>query len=118
MTNARSVAELLKHSCQISSADASDGHSNKTRGSAVDYQGTKYLTSSQLFGLQLRDPLLRQQVAVQLLLFAHYLKYDSRHAVFLIYADLSLISQNKSSSGSDQCGATLDVLKGHHISSR
>lgn len=38
------------------------------------YQGTKYLTSSQLFSLQLRDPLVWQQLAVQLLIFTHYLK--------------------------------------------
>jgi hypothetical protein len=34
--------------------------------------GCKFLTSSQLFALQLRDPTLRQQVALQLLFFVHY----------------------------------------------
>jgi hypothetical protein len=38
------------------------------------YSGCKYLTSSQLFSLQLRDPTVRQQVAVQILYFIHYIR--------------------------------------------
>jgi hypothetical protein len=38
------------------------------------YSGCKYLTSSQLFSLQLRDPIVRQQVAVQILYFIHYIR--------------------------------------------
>lgn len=46
-------------------------------GSDSGYSGCKYLTSSQLFSLQLRDPIVRQQVAVQILYFVHYLRYSA-----------------------------------------
>lgn len=36
--------------------------------------GCKFLTSSHLFLLQLQDPLLRQQIAVQILYLVHFLK--------------------------------------------
>jgi hypothetical protein len=38
------------------------------------HSGCKYLTSSQLFSLQLSDPLLRQQISIQLLYFVHYFR--------------------------------------------
>lgn len=39
-----------------------------------EYMGCKYLTSPTLFDLQLRDPALRQEVLVQVLLFLHHLR--------------------------------------------
>eukprot|EP01039_Chlorochromonas_danica_P011474 gene11474-12835_t len=39
-----------------------------------EYSGCKFLTSSQLFSLQFRDPLVRQQVSIQLLYFVHYFR--------------------------------------------
>lgn len=44
-------------------------------GDEEEKSGCKFLTSSQLFGLQCRDPQFRQQIAVQLLFFTHYFKY-------------------------------------------
>jgi hypothetical protein len=48
------------------------------------YSGCKYLTSSQLFSLQLRDPMVRQQVAVQILYFIHYIRYASSAVRFCL----------------------------------
>jgi hypothetical protein len=48
--------------------------SNNNNNGDEQYQGNKYLTSSQLFALQINDPLLRQQFSVQLWIFAHYLQ--------------------------------------------
>jgi hypothetical protein len=39
-----------------------------------EYMGTRYLTSSTLLPLQLRDPLLRQQLSAQLLFFTHHIR--------------------------------------------
>lgn len=38
------------------------------------YAGCKYLTSSQLFALQLKDPVIREQLSTQLLMHLHYLR--------------------------------------------
>ncbi|CAM9154644.1 unnamed protein product, partial [Ectocarpus fasciculatus] len=44
-------------------------HENKNA-----YAGCKYLTSSQLFALQLKDPVIRDQISTQLLFHIHHLK--------------------------------------------
>lgn len=84
ITNAKTVIDILKQSAftessvtASSSGLAGPSQSEKENNSVNSYQGTKYLTSSQLFALQLRDPQLRQQVAVQLLIFTHYLRVKS-----------------------------------------
>lgn len=42
------------------------------------YLGCKFLTSSELFTLQLRDPLLRQQVSTQVLFLTHSIRHQAR----------------------------------------
>ena len=56
---------------QRSSNDTKLASSN----SDENYVNFKYLTSSQLFELQLKDPMLRQQISMQLLFFIHFLRY-------------------------------------------
>eukprot|EP01038_Epipyxis_sp_PR26KG_P012572 gene12572-16860_t len=51
--------------------NAMEVDTNAMVNNSSSYLGCKFLTSSQLFSLQLRDPLLRQQVAVQILFFIH-----------------------------------------------
>jgi hypothetical protein len=100
VTNAKSVFEIFKENSVIITDDVqvkqppmpdsvrmdstekrksigsnnNNNNSAKNASSSVSYFGSKYLTSSQLFGLQLTDPFLRMQVAVQMLIFIHYLK--------------------------------------------
>lgn len=51
-----------------------DEENEKEKESDNGYVGTKYLTSSKLLSLQVRDPLLRQQLATQLLFFTHHIR--------------------------------------------
>jgi THO complex subunit 1 transcription elongation factor len=46
----------------------------ESNSSPTTYFGCKYLTSAKLIGLQVRDPLLRQQIACQTLFYTHYLR--------------------------------------------
>jgi len=39
--------------------------------------GCKFLTSSQLFSLELRDPMLRQQVVTQIVYYLHYIAHKT-----------------------------------------
>ena len=45
---------------------------NSSADPRSDYMGCKYLTSSQLFLLELQDPSIRQQLVIQLLVFLCY----------------------------------------------
>lgn len=84
MDNARKVFRTLSHSYQSTqkthttddknSHKRNQDHENASEEDQEDSSGSKYLTSSQLFALQLKDPLLRKQIAVQFLFFIHYLK--------------------------------------------
>ena len=47
------------------------------------YMGCKYLTSSELLSLQIRDPLFRQQLAAQLLFYVNHLRF---HPISLLPA--------------------------------
>jgi THO complex subunit 1 transcription elongation factor len=40
------------------------------------YFGCKYLTSSDLLSLQIRDPSFRLQLAAQILFYINFLRYD------------------------------------------
>ena len=51
---------------------ASTSHRDHTVD-AYEYMGCKFLTSSQLFGLELRDPNLRQQVVTQVVYYLHHI---------------------------------------------
>jgi THO complex subunit 1 len=56
----------------------SDTKSGETSTTSTDaYMGSKYLTSSQLFSLQLKDPVLRVQVLSQILSYIKYLRCKS-----------------------------------------
>ena len=59
-----------------SSGDANRNNAANGSGFSADetYLGSKYLTSSQLFSLQLKDSSVRQQLAVQVLYFIHYIR--------------------------------------------
>lgn len=56
----------LQCSTQISSLSTASGRNQHV------YMGCKYLTSSQLFALELKDPSIRLQVATQLLIVLHH----------------------------------------------
>jgi hypothetical protein len=55
---------------------------SSAKDSRSDYMGCKYLTSSQLFLLELQDPAIRQQLAIQLLVGGHRLLCDILQCVF------------------------------------
>eukprot|EP01034_Spumella_vulgaris_P001087 gene1087-1443_t len=61
------------HEQHAHSDSTSDPQNTSADNDSDVYMGCKFLTSSQLFSLQLRDPVLRQQISVQLLYFVHYL---------------------------------------------
>jgi len=72
VTVAQSKSKKSKSSKQSSAVAAVEG---KDEGDGVGaFLGTKYLTSSRLLALQLRDPLLRLQMASQLLFFTHSIR--------------------------------------------
>jgi len=53
---------------------SSSSSSSSTSDDPRAYLGCKFLTSSELFALQLRDPLLRQQVCAQVLFLTHSIR--------------------------------------------
>lgn len=61
------------------------------------YLGCKFLTSSELFSLQLRDPLLHQQVCAQVLFMTHSVRQSTR--------------DSKEKGGAAASGSLLDKLK-------
>lgn len=69
-SNALSVlATLAKHNY----SEAEIRQAAQTGQREVAYMGCKFLTSSQLFALELRDPNLRQQVVTQILFYLHHI---------------------------------------------
>lgn len=88
MQHARLVIDTLERvdlNDQTATSTTSAGTTDDTMAlddaKSEDYSGCKFLTSSQLFVLQCRDPMLRQQVSVQLLYFVHYFKVKALVAV-------------------------------------
>lgn len=83
--SARKVFSLLENkecdelasSSSSNTVTSSSSSSSSGGGFSADetYLGSKYLTSSQLFSLQLKDSSVRQQLAVQVLYFIHYIRY-------------------------------------------
>ena len=76
---AKKTIEMFEQSQVVADSDLkapSSNHNNHQNNNQHEdqYQGNKYLTSSQLFALQIQDPFLRQQFALQLWMFAHYLQ--------------------------------------------
>lgn len=59
---------------QKAKADVAMQHIDVALPSGSAYAGCKYLTSSQLFALQLKDPVIRDQISTQLLFHIHHLK--------------------------------------------
>lgn len=74
LQQARAKAGTLNNGTQENGSGNRDGVVAVAQDQEDAYSGCKYLTSSQLFSLQLRDPIVRQQVAVQVLYFLHYLR--------------------------------------------
>ena len=58
--------------------EGSSTDADKSKQQRADTTFAKYLTSPKLFGLQLRDVMLRRQVLVQLLVLFAYLPRDSK----------------------------------------
>ena len=56
-----------------SSEDAEVKNNNNNNDAGDAYSGCKYLTSSQLFALQLKDPQIREQITTQLAIHLHYI---------------------------------------------
>lgn len=48
---------------------------DKNDDNIEQYFGCKYLTSSELLSLQIRDPYFRQQLAAQILFYINFLRY-------------------------------------------
>lgn len=67
INNISSVLKLL------SDTTSTVSHSSSTSNNS-EYFGSKYLTSSQLFPIQLLDPILRLQICIQILILIHYIK--------------------------------------------
>ena len=68
-TNRKLANEVNPLSPERSKAVMMDSSTGET-----SYAGCKYLTSSQLFALQLKDPIIREQICAQLLVHLHYMK--------------------------------------------
>lgn len=75
---AKKTIEMFEKSTSVDDSNTQKSshkqHNQQHNNGDEQYQGNKYLTSSQLFALQINDPLLRQQFSVQLWIFAHYLQ--------------------------------------------
>ena len=52
-----------------------DNSINKNDDYIEQYFGCKYLTSSELLSLQIRDPFFRQQLCAQILFYVNFLRY-------------------------------------------
>ena len=48
---------------------------DKNDDNIEQYFGCKYLTSSELLSLQIRDPYFRQQLSAQILFYINFLRY-------------------------------------------
>lgn len=81
ITSAKQVIEVFQIVESTSSKELSSSTDNNSPAvlpstllATNESIGVKYLTSSQLFLLQLKDPMVRLQIAIQLLIFIHYFK--------------------------------------------
>ena len=56
--------------------NSSNNGNNGNNDDIEQYFGCKYLTSSELLSLQIRDPYFRQQLAAQILFYVNFLRYQ------------------------------------------
>lgn len=78
--------ERSEYSEQELQAMMSSSSSTSAGSGEEKYMGCKYLTSSELLSLQIRDPLFRQQLAAQILFYVNHLRF---HPISLVAAGAS-----------------------------